>query len=90
MDRILPSWVRPYLKGPSEQWSPLVKFGITKGLVPAAPCPLDRPASDYDTFQWYAQPAATYCWGRDIPTGARIFTDGSLLDSGWIGYQALG
>ena len=38
----------------------------------------------------FARPAATYCWGCDLPPGARIFTDGSLLDGGWDGYQALG
>ena len=54
-----------------------------KGLFPA-PSPPERHDDDFDTFQWSVRPAF------DLPFGARIFTDGSLLDGGWDGCQALG
>jgi hypothetical protein len=89
VDKTMPQWMRPHLRGPAEQWDPLVKFGLTRGLCPALN-PLHRPDSDYDTFSWFARPAASYGFGRDMPAGAKIFTDGSLLDGGWAGYNALG
>ena len=89
VEKTMPQWMRPHLRGPAEQWDPLVKFGLTRGLCPALN-PLHRPESDYDTFSWFARPAASYGFGRDMPAGAKIFTDGSLLDGGWAGYHALG
>ena len=89
VDKAMPQWMRPHLRGPAEQWSPLVRFGLTRGLCPALN-PLDRPDDDFDTFRWFARPAASFCWKSDMPTGAKIFTDGSLIDGAWAGYQSLG
>ena len=69
VDKAMPQWMRPHLRGPVEQWSPLVRFGLTRGLCPALN-PLDRPDDDFDTFRWFARPAASYCWKRDMPIGA--------------------
>ena len=83
VDGVMPAWMRPHLAGEVAQWSDLAKLGISRGICPALNL-LERTESQYDTFSWHAWPQG------DLPLGARLFTDGSLVDAGWEGYQALG
>ena len=83
VDGIMPARLRPHLTGEVIQWSALVKLGITRAMCPA-PNLLERAESQYDTFSWHARPKG------ELPFGARPFTDGSLVDASWEGYQALG
>ena len=91
---ITPAWLCPFLAGEASQWSSAVKFGVTRGLC-SAPKLLVRSDADYDTFSWYARPAEIpSLWHAtprgELPSGARLFTDGSLMDAGFEGFQALG
>ena len=79
----MPDWMRAHVGGEPSQWSPLVKLGLSRGLCPT-PNLLVRNEEDYDTFLWHVRPRG------DIPVGASVFTDGSLIDASWESYQALG
>ena len=73
VDSIIPQWMKPHLTGEAHEWSASIKLGLTRGLCPALNL-LDRSDSEYDTFTWYARPSG------ELPLGARLFTDGSLID----------
>ena len=72
----IPKWVSSRLQ--TDQMSDCMRFCLTRGMCPAPSLP-ERFSQEYNTFHWSIMPSA------DLPSGCRVFTDGSLLDGCWRG-----
>ena len=68
----MPTWLRNFIGRTERDLSVVVRCCLTRGLYPSPKVP-HRHEGRFDTFVWHTEP-------RTMPSGCRVFTDGSLLD----------